>query len=830
MMELQSYTLCEEHTEVCILVSLAGISRVNYRTAFWRFVHASLPLKSNFTAQVSASRSFGSRLFLSGGFSCLPRESPSLQHSDGTPFIFKPETHGTSSVPDRHQSYASIFNGSNDNEIASSHDRFLLDSKSERYKNLYARKRFTKHLSLRGCRSCQQPSKRAKTNPTISTINNRDSLCRKYSGNGLIWLKDFETVSNTGPSSVHKRSNLSSPWRKISTDEYNSLDSSPTDSEEASSCRFCATLKNRAPRKSTSLDLSKVQTQEEEIKCKKERIAMEEANGFRLSKRAKKNPEEINHILKLNQCSKHGDLHGALKIYDTVKKGKLFSFKLHHYNILLYICSTAASGIISKKCKGKVDKQLVSVVDDTNKCVGRESKVSREEPSHCEPMKTGDVDVVYFSTEDRELAVKRGTEIYEEMIQANVSPNEATFTAVARLAVAKGDGDLAFETVQKMAAAGIPPKLRSYGPPLLCFCEHKQVEKAFEVDYHMAAAGISPDENLLDALLKLSLSAGLESKVYNLLHRLRKTVRDVAPTTSMTIEKWFNSKAAESATFNECKCVPSKEDIKEAAESKGGGWHGLGWLGKGKWITRKANVTKAGVCESCGEALCAIDLDSEETEKFAKSVAELAMQRENNANEFVKFQEWLEKNGPFEVILDGANIGMYNSALRGFNYSQVATVVGAIKERSLVKKSPLIVLHCRRTSDGASSSPLSQNIINEWINENALYATPHGSNDDWYWLYAAVKFKCLLVTNDEMRDHLFELLGNNFFPKWKERHQVHFSFSDNGLDLLMPLPYSTVIQESQSGKWHIPVSGTGINAESSREWLCVTRTGMDSCQ
>lgn len=41
-----------------------------------------------------------------------------------------------------------------------------------------------------------------------------------------------------------------------------------------------------------------------------------------------------------------------------------------------------------------------------------------------------------------------------------------------------------------------------------------------------------------------------------------------------------------------------------------------------------------------------------------------------------------------------------------------------------------------------------------------------------YWIYAAVKNKCLIVTNDEMRDHIFELLGQNCFLKWKERHQV----------------------------------------------------------
>ena len=41
-----------------------------------------------------------------------------------------------------------------------------------------------------------------------------------------------------------------------------------------------------------------------------------------------------------------------------------------------------------------------------------------------------------------------------------------------------------------------------------------------------------------------------------------------------------------------------------------------------------------------------------------------------------------------------------------------------------------------------------------------------------YWLYAAIKFNCLIVTNDEMRDHTFQLLGNDFFRRWKERHQV----------------------------------------------------------
>ncbi|KAL6537924.1 RNase P 2 [Orobanche hederae] len=91
-----------------------------------------------------------------------------------------------------------------------------------------------------------------------------------------------------------------------------------------------------------------------------------------------------------------------------------------------------------------------------------------------------------------------------------------------------------------------------------------------------------------------------------------------------------------------------------------------------------------------------------------------------------------------------------------------------------------------------------------------------------YWLYAAVKLKCLLVTNDEMRDHIFELIGSNFFFRWKERHQVRYTFLKGSLKLIMPPSYSIVIQESEKGSWHVPIAGE-VSDESLRNWLCVNR-------
>lgn len=50
-------------------------------------------------------------------------------------------------------------------------------------------------------------------------------------------------------------------------------------------------------------------------------------------------------------------------------------------------------------------------------------------------------------------------------------------------------------------------RLRSYGPALYTYCKLRDVDNAFEVDKHMAAAGVALEEMELKALLKLSADA-----------------------------------------------------------------------------------------------------------------------------------------------------------------------------------------------------------------------------------------------------------------------------------------------------------------------------------
>lgn len=75
-------------------------------------------------------------------------------------------------------------------------------------------------------------------------------------------------------------------------------------------------------------------------------------------------------------------------------------------------------------------------------------------------------------------------------------------------------------------------------------------------------------------------------------------------------------------------------------------------------------------------------------------------------------------------------------------------------------------------------------------------------NDDWFWLHAALYCgpKTLVVTNDEMRDHHFQMLAARSFLRWKDRHQIHFSFgkwknnNTREVELVYPEVYSRRIQ------------------------------------
>ncbi|KAJ3681278.1 hypothetical protein LUZ60_015767 [Juncus effusus] len=425
-----------------------------------------------------------------------------------------------------------------------------------------------------------------------------------------------------------------------------------------------------------------------------------------------------------------------------------------------------------------------------------------------------------------ETLVSTAFDLFDQMLSYNIPPNESTVTSMARIACQKSDGgDSSFELVKTMRdKLGISPRLRTYAPCLSFFCERLQADKAFEVEEHMGKMGISLEENEMAKLLQLSSKIGNGDKMYEYMHKLRNLVSKVQNNTAKVIESWFESeKASELASCENFE----QEKVRDVILQNGGGYFGKGWIGRGKWEVKRGKIGNNGICNQCGEKLKGVDLGEIEREEFMKKVASLATERESKAN-FVNFQEWLEKNDNYEVIIDAANVAFYqqNFSDGGFSLSQIDRVVREMKKQSN-DKWPLILLHKRRVVSLSENSE-NREIIETWKNENALYITPTGSNDDWYWLYAAIRLKGLLVTNDEMRDHIFELLGSSFFSKWKERHQVKYTFNKGNLVLVMPPSYSSVIQESEKGSWHVPIDDK-CAAEIDRSWLCITRRKEYEC-
>lgn len=219
------------------------------------------------------------------------------------------------------------------------------------------------------------------------------------------------------------------------------------------------------------------------------------------------------------------------------------------------------------------------------------------------------------------------------MVIDKVEPNEATFTSAARLAVAEEDPEKAFELVKQMKSFGIPPRLRSYAPALFGFCKKGEADRAYEVDNHMVESGVAAEEPELSALLKISAEAKKGDKIYEMLHRLRASVRQVSESTAGIVEDWFGSEEA-GRVGKECWNV---KKVREGVVSGGGGWHGQGWLGTGSWRVVRTQMDENGVCQSCSEKLVCIDIDPKETENFATSLANLASKKEVRAD-FVRFQ------------------------------------------------------------------------------------------------------------------------------------------------------------------------------------------------
>lgn len=215
----------------------------------------------------------------------------------------------------------------------------------------------------------------------------------------------------------------------------------------------------------------------------------------------------------------------------------------------------------------------------------------------------------------------------------------------------------------------------------------------------------------------------------------------------------------------------------------------------------------------------------------APKVRDLLSKRQvSGVSEFTSF---LDAHGPYDVIIDGANVAFVNHTKRAqtdvdFSVDQIHQIIHVLKYLQPNAK-VLTILHASRRY--RCNSAEEQAYLEELEAKNELYFAPKDSNDDWFWLWGAVhgREKTVLLTNDLMRDHKFNmglskgfghLVQSRFFGEWTKAHVLRYNFSYDkakGRNVYAhvhyPLPFSHFTQNVGQHFWMVPI------ANEERGWL-----------
>ena len=417
----------------------------------------------------------------------------------------------------------------------------------------------------------------------------------------------------------------------------------------------------------------------------------------------------------LNLAGKVGDLEKALELFDVSKK-KGYQLNQKSCQVILHLLSGG-------------EQWMELVESSANFCELSENPYKK---SLC----------------------NRDKELYDYMKSAGHELNEFFYTGLARVAAICGDSEGALNIAQ--SAAKIKGKnkarLRTFAPALFAFCYSNNVKRAMEVENEIRRLEVQLTENeyrgIIDAIVR---SKDTKYGSYVLECMLRE-ITWIHHSTANSLARYFE-------TYHERALEAGGETGETPLKYK---------------VSRDCIVDTTGLCCGCDKKLQLLDLKQGEMKTLAEKIGLLAGKRESRNDAFGNFRRWVDRHGPFDIIIDAANVGFFGQAKGGvFTFMQVMELHREVKMKWPNSK-PLIILHAKRYQHFVRTSRRNEEIMQELKKNHEIFATPPGSNDDWYWIYAAVHggVNGLLVTNDELRDHIFQTLESKNFNRWKLAHQV----------------------------------------------------------
>ncbi|KIZ02508.1 Pentatricopeptide repeat-containing protein [Monoraphidium neglectum] len=403
------------------------------------------------------------------------------------------------------------------------------------------------------------------------------------------------------------------------------------------------------------------------------------------------------------------------------------------------------------------------------------------------------------------------------MQAAGQAPDETIFTHLARAAAARGDPDAALSFAREVVAAErggggggggkMVARLRTFQPALVGLALAGRADEALAVADELAALGrdyLDLTESEYALLLEAVARGGSYAQFAALLGRMQADLNQLRPSTLALVERFFATPGA------------------AAAFAEGGpmAGRGVGWEAA-RWVA----VDRSGFSADAGEPLGCIDLSPAGWQSLLGTIFD-AMGAARHGTEQARrdFEAWLSCHGPYEAIIDGANAALFgrHDPPHTLDLGQVRAVWDAVQLR-FPDLRPLVVLSSGKRREVAARDPSDADAA--WLlrlqRERRLYVTPRDCHDDWFWLYAAVRAgeKGVLVTNDELRDHIYALLRPKHFFRWKERHIARFTLPQRPAAapgragaaaaawLHLPSPFTPCVQQLPgSGAWMVPAA------------------------
>lgn len=374
-------------------------------------------------------------------------------------------------------------------------------------------------------------------------------------------------------------------------------------------------------------------------------------------------------------------------------------------------------------------------------------------------------------------------------------------------------------------------KRRNLSPLLAAACRAQQRAHVMELLHHAQRCSVVLDVDDVDTLVTYFESI---REPLTTLHHLLAMVVDylpsIKPRTVPTIQRWCSA--------------------------------------SGLAVPAVTSVEPAGVCGNCGVKLHGLPFTNDHKKRALEGIRSAAgvTRRRDPAYEARRrrsFEAWtklVESYAPLrtaDVIVDGANVGYYGLSSwyhivkaemvkhctehfpdrlarlhKGTTWSKKLPFVDVPVSMELIDEAmsevkaagmrPVLFLHERHV-EPHNLFPKARDLLQKWRASSEVVTTPGGLNDDVCWLHAAITLcsptdaadtngrrDVLVLTNDAMRDHHFQLLHQSSFAAWRGRHQMKFScVREDGhtrVRLEPPASFTQCVQHNVERRaWHLPV-------------------------